>query len=363
MSAAVRIEVGSGGGAYPVWIGPGLLAAEALAAPSLRGRQVLLVSNETVAALHAERLRWLWRGREVALEVLPDGEAHKTLDTAARLFSALARLGAQRDAAVLALGGGVISDLAGFAASLWMRGIDFVAFPTTLLAQVDAAIGGKTAVNLPEGKNLVGTFHPPRAVLCDLETLATLPEREYRAGLAEVVKYAAIRDAEFFAWLEGSAEALLARDPAALLEAVRRSVAHKAEIVTRDEREQGERALLNFGHTFGHALEAAGGYRELLHGEAVAVGMRWAARLSERLGLAPGADTLRLERLLARLGLGLAAPAHPPAVLSEYLRLDKKARSGRLRFILWRGVGRAFVAEGIDPAAVDAVLAEAPAAV
>lgn len=362
MNRPVRIEVGAGERAYPVWVGSGLLAAEELIEPLLRGRQLLMVSNETVMPLFGERLDWLRRSRRLAVEVLPDGEAHKTLETAARLFAALARLGAQRDAAVLALGGGVVSDIAGFAASVWMRGIDFLVFPTTLLAQVDAAIGGKTAVNLPEGKNLVGSFHPPRAVCCDLDTLRTLPEREYRAGLAEVVKYAAIRDPEFFAWLETSAEALLAREPGALAEAVFRSVSHKAEIVTRDERERGERALLNFGHTFGHALEAAGGYRELLHGEAVAIGMRWAARLSERLGLASHEHTLRLERLLGRLGLGLSAPSHSPEVLSAHLRLDKKARSGRLRFILWRGIGDAFIAEGVDVAAVEAVLGEAPGA-
>lgn len=362
MNEPARIEVGRGERAYPVWIGFELLAAPALVEPLFRGRQVLVVSNETVAPLYAKRLSWLWRDREVALEVLPDGEEHKTLASAQQLFRALARLGAQRDAAVVALGGGVVSDLAGFTAGLWMRGIDLLVFPTTLLAQVDAAIGGKTAVNLPEGKNLVGVFHPPRAVFCDLATLGTLPEREYRAGLAEVVKYAAIRDADFFAWLEVSAEALLARDLATLFEAVRRAVAHKADIVTRDEREQGERALLNFGHTFGHALEAAGGYRELLHGEAVAIGMRWAARLSERLGLASQTDTERLDRLLARLGLGLGAPSYPPAVLREHLRLDKKGRAGRLRFILWRGLGQAFLAEEVPPELIEAVLSEAPPA-
>ncbi|MDW8480041.1 MAG: 3-dehydroquinate synthase [Xanthomonadales bacterium] len=357
MSGEIRRITVAGARPYPVWVGRGLLAERALIEPKLTGRQVLLVSNETVAPLYADRLAWLAGSRRFALEVLPDGEGHKTLASAERLFAALAALGAQRDAVILALGGGVVGDLAGFAAALWMRGIDWIALPTTLLAQVDAAIGGKTAVNLPAGKNLVGAFHPPRAVLCDLETLATLPEREYRAGLAEVVKYACIADAGFFAWLEGHAEPLLGRDPAVLAEAVARSVAHKAAIVGRDEREQGERALLNFGHTFGHALEAAGEYRTWLHGEAVAIGMRLAARLAERLGLAEAGDTARLDALLARLGLGASAAMPSADALLGFIRLDKKGRSDRLRFVLWRGVGRALVAEGVPEETVRAVLA------
>src|SRR5690606_10468040 len=246
-----------------------------------------------------------------------------------------------RDATVLALGGGVIGDLAGFAAACWMRGIDFVQMPTTLLAMVDSSVGGKTGVNLPAGKNLVGAFHQPRAVVADTSTLATLPAREYRAGLAEVVKYGAIGDPAFFAWLERDADALAARAPGAVVRAIAASCRHKAAVVARDEFEQGERALLNFGHTFGHALETADGYRGLLHGEAVAIGMLLAARLSTALGLATAADADRLGALLGRLGLPVAPPAHDPAELVALMRLDKKNLGGRLRLVLWRGIGRA----------------------
>jgi 3-dehydroquinate synthase len=353
---ARTIAVDLGPRSYAVDIGRGLLTDHARLRTLLGGRQVLVVSNLVVAPLYLPRIEPALAGLRVAVEILPDGEQHKTLDSAARLFSALAALGAQRDATLVALGGGVIGDLAGFAAACWMRGVPFVQLPTTLLAQVDASVGGKTAVNLPEGKNLVGAFHQPRAVLCDIDTLATLPPREYRAGLAEVVKYGAIRDADFFAWIEAHAEALAARDPEALVEAVARSVAHKAAVVAADEREAGERALLNFGHTFGHALEAAGGYRELLHGEAVAVGMLQAARLSAALGMSDQAAAERLAALLSRLGLATQPPAHDPRVLLGHMRLDKKALSDRLRLILWRGVGRAEVVEGVEERAILEVL-------
>ncbi|HEY0822755.1 MAG TPA: 3-dehydroquinate synthase, partial [Ramlibacter sp.] len=258
---------------------------------------------------------------------------------------------------VFALGGGVVGDLAGFAAACWMRGIDVVQLPTTLLAMVDSSVGGKTAVDLPQGKNLVGAFHPPRAVFADTATLRTLPERELRAGLAEVVKYGAIGDAAFLAWLERHADALLAREDAALCEAIERSCAHKAAIVERDLFEHGERALLNFGHTFAHAIEAEQGYGGLNHGEAVAVGMVLAARMSAAQGLAPEADAARLAALLARLGL----PIRPPEALDAdallaRMRLDKKAQATGLRFILWDGVGRARVVAGVEEAAVLAVL-------
>jgi 3-dehydroquinate synthase len=289
--------------------------------------------------------------------ILPDGEPYKTLDSSAEVFAALAALGASRDATILALGGGVIGDLAGFAAACWMRGIDFLQMPTTLLAMVDSSVGGKTGVNLPAGKNLVGAFHQPRAVVADTSTLATLPEREYRSGLAEVVKYGAIGDPAFFAWLEAQADALNARDEAALAQAIAISCRHKAGIVARDEHEQGERALLNFGHTFGHALETATGYGSLLHGEAVAIGMLMAARLSTELGRAPGADAQRLQALLARLGLPVAAPTGDTARLLELMRLDKKNLSGRVRLILWRGIGAAELVDDVADTAILAVLA------
>jgi 3-dehydroquinate synthase len=261
---------------------------------------------------------------------------------------------------VLALGGGVIGDLAGFSAACWMRGIDFMQMPTTLLAMVDSSVGGKTGVNLPAGKNLVGAFHQPRAVVADIDTLATLPAREYRAGLAEVVKAAAIGDAAFFQWLEDHAAALAARDASALLETITRAVQFKARVVERDETEQGERALLNFGHTFGHALETAGHYTALLHGEAVSIGMLLAARLSERLGMSGADERTRLENLLQTLGLptGMPGDANAAALLA-LMQLDKKNTAGHLRLILWRGIGHAQIVDDVDAAQVLATLRDA----
>ena len=357
MSSMHTLDVALGDRAYPIHIGPDLLAKPVLWRPALRGRHVLIVSNDTVAPLYLERVVAGLDGLRHATLVLPDGETHKTLDSAARIFAALAALGATRDAAVIALGGGVIGDLAGFAAACWMRGIDFVQMPTTLLAMVDSSVGGKTGVNLPAGKNLVGAFHQPRAVIADTATLVTLPAREYRAGLAEIVKIGAIGDAGFFDWLETHAEALVAREEADLVRAIAHSCARKAGVVVRDETEQGERALLNFGHSFGHALEAECGYGALLHGEAVAIGMLQAASLSARLGRADAADAARLRTLLQRLGLPTALPPglDPDALLAR-MALDKKNRDGRLRLILWRGVGQAFIAEDIDESAVRVVL-------
>lgn len=343
--------------AYDIHIGRGLLHRRDLLRGAIRGRQVLLLSNTTVAPLYAAGVEAALDGLTWSRLELPDGEAHKTLQTAGQVFAALAALGAQRDACLIALGGGVIGDLGGFVAACWMRGIDFIQVPTSLLAMVDSSVGGKTAVNLPAGKNLVGVFWQPKLVLADIDTLATLPSREYAAGLAEVVKYGAIGDAEFFGWLEAHAEELLARDPAVLAEAVYRSCAHKAALVARDERETGERALLNFGHTFGHALEAMGAYTRWLHGEAVAIGMVLAARLSAALGMAPAADAERLAALLTRFGLPTERPADcMPEALVERMRLDKKTLSNRLRLILWRGVGRAQLVDGVDPAQIVAVV-------
>ncbi|GAP65138.1 3-dehydroquinate synthase [Mizugakiibacter sediminis] len=354
-----ELEVALGARRYPIWIGPGLLGDAARWRARMRGRHALVVTNATVAPLYLERVRAGLAGLAHDALVLPDGESFKTLDSCARVFDALAALGATRDACVLALGGGVIGDLAGFAAACWMRGIDFVQMPTTLLAMVDSSVGGKTAVNLPAGKNLVGAFHQPRAVVADTDTLATLPAREYRAGLAEVAKIGALGDAAFFAWLEAHADALAGRASDALIEAIAHACARKAGVVARDETEQGERALLNFGHTFGHALEAELGYGTLLHGEAVAIGMLLAARLSARLGLAGTADAERLRALLTRLGLPVDAPpgAGADALLAR-MALDKKNEAGRLRLILWRGIGRAEIAAGVDAGAVRAVLEE-----
>jgi 3-dehydroquinate synthase len=355
--SACRVEVALGARRYAVRIGAGLLGDAALWADLPRGRHVLLLTDDTVGPLYAATLSRALAGRTLAVHAMPSGEAHKTLAEAGRGFAALAALGATRDATVVALGGGVVGDLGGFVAACWMRGVAYVQAPTTLLAMVDSSVGGKTAVDLPEGKNLVGAFHQPQAVIADIATLATLPERELRAGCAEIVKYGAIGDAGFVDWLEARAAALLARDPAALTHAIERSVAHKAAIVARDERESGERALLNFGHTFAHAFETATGYEQLRHGEAVAIGMVCAARLSSRLGMAPAADAARLAASLARFGLPTEPPAGlDPAALLGLMRLDKKARGSGLRFVLWRGVGRAELVDGVADADVLAVL-------
>jgi 3-dehydroquinate synthase len=342
------IEVQLGSRSYPVHVGSGMLENSALIADSIRGRHVLIVSNETVAPLYLDRLQAALHGHDASTFLLADGESHKSFENVGKAMTVLAQLGASRDATIVALGGGVVGDLAGFAAALWMRGIAFVQIPTTLLAMVDSSVGGKTGVNLPQGKNLVGAFHQPRAVFIDPETVRTLPERELLAGLAEVIKYAAIGDIEFMGWLEANAQALLDRDSAALQRAIETSVRHKARVVAADEHERGERALLNLGHTFGHAIEAATHYKRFLHGEAVAIGMLAAARLSAALGMASVADADRLQALLARCGLPTTIPEDlDDARLLDLMRLDKKAESGRLRLILWRGIGCAEIVSGV----------------
>ena len=355
--APLELNVELGARRYPIRIGAGLLDDASQWRALLPGRQVLIVSNEIVARLYLERVCAGLHDATLSTSILPDGEAHKTLDCTARIFAALAAMQASRDACIIALGGGVIGDLGGFAAACWMRGIACVQMPTTLLAMVDSSVGGKTGVNLPQGKNLVGAFHQPRAVIADTDTLATLPERELRAGFAEVIKYAALGDAEFFSWLETHADALLAREPATLAHAIATCCRHKAAIVARDETEQGERALLNFGHTFGHALETVRGHGTLLHGEAVAIGMVVAARLSTRLGMAAAVDTERLATLLARFGLPTAIPVGTDIdALLKAMQLDKKNLSGKLRLVVWHGIGRAEIVDGVDAAAVLAVL-------
>ena len=363
MNKTHEIRVG-GDASYSIHVGPGLLDDGAALAAHVRGRHVLLVSDGNVAPLYAARVVAALAAHthaQVLVSSIAPGEGSKTLASFAELSRELADFGATRDACVFALGGGVVGDLAGFAAACWMRGIDCVQLPTTLLAMVDSSVGGKTAVDLAQGKNLVGAFHPPRAVFADTATLRTLPDRELRAGLAEVVKYGAIADAAFLAWLEANADALLARDDDALAEAIARSCAHKAAIVARDPREHGERALLNFGHTFAHAIEAeqgyAGGDGGLNHGEAVAVGMVLAARLSAALGMAGDADAQRLALLLQRLGLDTGLPAGlAPGALLARMRLDKKADANGLRFILWSGIGNARIAPGVPESAVLDVL-------
>lgn len=351
------LRVGHGAHSYPVLIGAGLRADTARLRASVHGRHVLVISNETVAALHLSSLRPALTDLSYGEFLLQDGESHKTFANVGDALATLAGMAATRDATVIALGGGVVGDLAGFAAALWMRGVAVIQIPTTLLAMVDSSVGGKTGVNLPEGKNLVGAFHPPQAVFIDPEYLSTLPDRELAAGLAEVVKIAAIRDVGLFAWLESNAQALLDREPAALHHAILGSVRHKAQVVEADPLERGERALLNFGHSFGHAIESHSGYTRFLHGEAVAIGMLAAARLAGQLGMADHADGERLRRLLHNLGLPTAIPADLSAdELLHLMALDKKVLAGRMRLILTRGIGRAEIVGDVDEALVLAAL-------
>jgi 3-dehydroquinate synthase len=340
------INIPLGERSYPVLIGDGLLANAALWAQHLPKAPVFVVTNDVVAPLYLDTVLSALGDHQVACLTLPDGEAQKNHQNWQQIHEFLASHQAGRDSCVVALGGGVIGDLAGFAAATWMRGIRLVQAPTTLLAQVDASVGGKTAINIPQGKNLVGAFHQPGAVLADIATLATLPAREYAAGLAEVVKYGAIRDLGFIDYLEYNADALAQRSSACLAEVVARSVAHKAEVVVADEREQGQRALLNFGHSFGHALETHTAYQHYLHGEAVAIGMVMAARLSESRGLLTAGFAQRLADLLQALGLAVTIPGgiHASDLLG-HMRLDKKNLSGRQRLVLLDGPGRACLDE------------------
>ncbi len=334
---------------YPILIGQSLLAKEELFARHLPARDLLLVSNTTVAPLYAERVRASLPDRRIVDVRLPDGEQYKTPEYVTRVLDVLVANRFGRDATVLALGGGVVGDLAGFAAACYQRGIAFAQLPTTLLAQVDSSVGGKTGVNHPGGKNLIGAFHQPCAVFADTTTLRTLPPRELRAGLAEVVKYGLIFDLAFLDWIEANVDNLLALDDAALAHAIHRSCELKAEVVRRDERETGDRALLNLGHTFGHAIETATGYTEWLHGEAVAAGMLIAADMSSRLGMLPLADVHRVRDLLQRIGLPVDAPKFGAARALDYMRVDKKVQAGRIRLVLLEQLGRArFTADYAD---------------
>jgi 3-dehydroquinate synthase len=328
---------------YPIHIGAGLLHDAAALAAAVPGQDVLLVSNTTVAPLYADRVRNALGGRRIVEVVLPDGEEHKTLTTAGRVFDVLVANRFGRDAVVIALGGGVIGDLAGFVAATYQRGVGLVQLPTTLLADVDSSVGGKTAVNHPGGKNLIGAFYQPNAVLIDTEVLATLPERELSSGLAEIIKYGLICDVAFLDWIDEHLEALRRRDPAALSHAIFRSCQIKAEIAGRDEREQGERALLNFGHTFGHAIETATGYTEWLHGEAVGAGLLMATDLSERLGALTAAEVARVRMLLERAGLPTAVPQIGARKALDYMGIDKKVKAGRIRLVLLRALGSAYL--------------------
>jgi len=358
LGGAIRLEVGLAERSYPILIGSGLIADPACYGPYLAGQQVLIVSNDTVAPLYLDRVRRALDGREVREVVLPDGEAYKTLEVWNRIFDALLGFRFGRDCTILALGGGVVGDMAGFAAACYQRGVAFIQVPTTLLAQVDSSVGGKTGVNHALGKNMIGAFHQPNAVIADTDTLATLPDRELSAGIAEVYKYGLIRDPVFFDWIEAHMGALLDRDASALAEAIERSCRNKAEVVAADERESGERALLNLGHTFGHAIETGTGYGTWLHGEAIAVGMCMAADLSQRLGWMGADEVQRIRALTQAARLPICPPADlGPDRFMELMAVDKKVLGGRLRLVLLRGLGKAVVTADFDPGALRDTLA------
>ncbi len=351
----LKVELGSR--SYPILIGAGLLTRPDALRPLVPGRDLLIVSNTTVAPLYLPALADAFPTQRRLEVILPDGEVHKTLANASRLLDVLVSNRFGRDATVIALGGGVVGDLAGFAAACYQRGIAVVQVPTTLLAQVDSAVGGKTAVNHPGGKNLIGAFHQPVAVIADTATLATLPPRELRAGLAEVIKYGLMCDAQFFEWLEQHLEELLAGDPAALAHVVRRSCEIKARIVGKDEREErGDRALLNLGHTFGHAVESATGYRKWLHGEAVGAGLVMAAAMSRELGLVSPEELVRVHTLVERSGLPTRSAGVAPATVLEHMRIDKKVQAGRLRLVLLRRIGNAFMTSDYSEDALERTL-------
>ena len=352
-----RVEIDFGERSYPIVIGQQLLDDPATWAGLPRAATALIVTNTTVGPLYAERLQGALTAHypQVHVVTLPDGEAYKTWDSLNLIFDALLSRGCDRKTVLFALGGGVVGDMTGFAAACYMRGVPFVQVPTTLLAQVDSSVGGKTAINHPLGKNMIGAFYQPVRVVCDLDTLQTLPERELSAGLAEVIKYGPIHDLAFLDWIEAELSALRARDPQTLAQAVRRSCEIKAEVVGQDERESGLRAILNFGHTFGHAIEAGLGYGAWLHGEGVGCGMVMAATLSQRLGLLSRDKVERLVRLIAAAGLPVRGPqlnaGHAEGVEAlpnaqrylQLMRIDKKAEAGEIKFVLVDDGGRAVV--------------------
>jgi 3-dehydroquinate synthase len=351
-----KLDVSLAERSYPIYIDRGLLGQD-LIRGHVRGNQVMVVTNETIAPLYLDAVTRGLGDLQCDTLILPDGEQHKTLATLERIFDALMAHRHSRTTTLVALGGGVIGDMVGFAAACYQRGVDFIQVPTTLLAQVDSSVGGKTAVNHPRGKNMIGAFHQPRAVVIDTAVLDTLPEREFAAGMAEVIKYGLIRDPEFFQWLLNNQAALAARDTAPVAEAILRSCRNKAEVVAADETEQGNRALLNLGHTFGHAMETFTGYRDWLHGEAVSAGMVMAARMSLELGWLKQADLDRVSDSLAAWKLPVTAPeGMARADFSELMALDKKVQNGRLRLVLLNQIGDALVTGEYDPNALTRTL-------
>ena len=352
------LSVNLGSRSYPIHIGAGLCTQAALIPETLLRGKAVVITNQTVAPLYLDAVlaALRTRGAECIPIVLPDGEAYKSWETLNKIFDALLSHRCERKMPLIALGGGVIGDLTGFAAATYQRGVPFIQIPTTLLSQVDSAVGGKTAVNHPLGKNMIGAFYQPQVVIADMDTLRTLPSRELAAGLAEVIKYGFIRDPEFLDWLENNIDRLNALEPEALAFAVERSCQNKADVVAKDERETGDRALLNFGHTFGHAVEAGMGYGAWLHGEAVAAGMVMAARFSEKLGFIGKADVQRIVDILVRAKLPVAAPELGAERYLDLMGHDKKVEGGKIKFILLKKPGEAFICNQYDAAALNAVL-------
>ena len=353
------VHIHLGERSYPILIGAGLLSAPSTWADMPKGSSALIVTNTTVAPLYAATVQAALAPHfaQVHVLALPDGEAHKGWEALNQIFDVLLAQACDRRTVLVALGGGVVGDMTGFAAACYMRGVPFVQVPTTLLAQVDSSVGGKTAINHPLGKNMIGAFYQPERVICDLGTLQSLPGRELSAGLAEVIKYGPIADMGFLDWIEAHLDALLARDPAALAWAVQRSCQIKADVVGQDEREGGLRAILNFGHTFGHAIEAGLGFGEWLHGEAVGCGMVMAAHLSERLGLVDAAFVQRLTHVIDRAGLPTVGPALGVDTYMHHMRVDKKALAGDIRFVLINGPGHAVVRGAPDAVVADVLRA------
>jgi 3-dehydroquinate synthase len=351
------LTVDLGERSYPIYIGEGLVSDPACFRPHIRGRQVMVVTNTTVGPLYLAAVKRALAGFDVAEVVLPDGEQFKTLETLNSIFDALLNRRFDRRCTLVALGGGVIGDITGFAAASYQRGVDFIQVPTTLLAQVDSSVGGKTGVNHPLGKNMIGAFHQPRCVVADTATLDTLPDRELSAGLAEVIKYGLITDSTFFGWLENNIDALRGRERDALGYAIDRSCRDKARVVADDEKEAGQRALLNLGHTFGHAIETGVGYGEWLHGEAVAAGMCMAARVSRLLGWLDEVSEMRIRVLIERAGLPVDPPALGAKRFEELMAVDKKVMDGQLRLVLMKGIGQSVVTADFDRGILEQALA------
>jgi len=354
--STLRVELGER--SYPIYIGQGLIGDAGLFHRHLQSKQVLVVSNETVAPLYMDRLLGSLDGFQVEQVILPDGEEYKTLDILNRVFDTLLEKRFDRGCSLIALGGGVIGDMTGFAAACYQRGVDFIQVPTTLLSQVDSSVGGKTGVNHPLGKNMIGAFYQPKAVIIDIETLNTLPARELSAGLAEVIKHGIITDAAYFSWLESHVNDLRKLAPKALAHAIEGSCIIKSRVVSADEKEAGQRALLNYGHTFGHAIETGMGYGVWLHGEAVGAGMCMAARMSRLMGWLAEDEEARIVSLVAAAGL----PVSPPEELSaerfmELMAVDKKVMAGKLRLVLLKGIGKALITNDFDPEVLNRTLA------